>query len=51
MTTNFTKEEVEKIIKDAFNEGYNYAFYEQVIGTNTERKEKTINGIIHRLTH
>jgi hypothetical protein len=47
----FSMKEVERIIKDAFNEGHNYAYYEQVIGTNNERKEKTIKGIIQRLTH
>ena len=47
----FSMKEVERMIKDAFNEGHNYAYYEQVIGTNNERKENTIKGIIQRLTH
>ena len=47
----FSLSEVEQMIKDAFNEGHNYAYYEQVVGTNNERKKNTIKGIIHRLTH
>lgn len=47
----FSLSEVEQMIKDAFNDGHNYAYYEQVIGTNDIIKENTIRGVIYRLTH
>lgn len=47
----FSLKEVEQMIKDAFNEGHNYAYYEQVIGTNNVIKENKIKGVIYRLTH
>ena len=47
----FTQKEVKEFIKDAFNKGYQHAYYEQVCGALATPKEKLIKELINKLTH
>lgn len=50
-TKMYSKADVEKIIEKAFNEGYQYSYYETILGASITPKSETITELINNLTH